>query len=328
VRLEKIVLATDFSAAARAALDHAIAIAARFGARLYLIHVVDVRSSEGSQVLGNEAKIDEFYDLAERRAREELAALSATCEPDDLPEVPEPSIPIVECVRIGEPSEEILGFATEKEVDLVVVGTHGRTGIRRVLVGSVAESVLRRAPCPVMAIRVSEAEEAVARAHPIAPRRGASYLARILAAVDSSESSRAALRASAVLAARFGSSLGVLNVVDDYMLAQATMAPLDAVAIEGRIVDLARATLDDFVQETLGSEALSWVSRRVEVGRPAETVARVAAAENASLVACGTHGRSGLRRALFGSVAERIVRVAPCPVLTVREGKPASRLAA
>src|SRR5207248_11355843 len=89
VHVEKIVLATDFSAAARAALEHAIALCARFAARLYLFHVVDVRDSEGVHVLGNEARVDDFYELAERRAREELEQIR-----DRLGGAPS-SIPIV-----------------------------------------------------------------------------------------------------------------------------------------------------------------------------------------------------------------------------------------
>src|SRR5581483_8991195 len=100
------------------------------------------------------------------------------------------------------------------------------------------------------------------------------------------------------------------------------------VSIEGRFTEIAHANLEQSIERAVGAECGKGIVRRVEVGRPAETITRVAAAESAQLIACGTHGRTGLARALFGSVAEQIVRLAPCPVLTVREGAPAARLAA
>jgi nucleotide-binding universal stress UspA family protein len=314
MHLERLVLATDFSAAARLALEHAVAIATRFQARLYIFHAIDVRDGDSQ---GNESLADDFYELAERRAREELEALRARLGPPAIHPGP---ISIVETVRIGAPSDEIVGFAGEKEADLVVVGTKGRTGLARVLVGSVAESVVRRAPCPVLAVRVPESA-----APPVNPPS----FARIVCAVDSSDSSRAALRASCDLADRFDAEVVAVTVVDDYLVAQATtLSPLDAVALERRFVEIAHDNLERCVEETVGAKCGKGIRRRVETGRPAESIARAAELEGASLVACGTHGRSGIVRALFGSVAEKIVRLSPCPVLTVREGKPAARLAA
>ena len=314
MHLERLVLATDFSPAARLALEHAVAIATRFQARLYIFHAIDVRDG-GSQ--GNESLADDFYELTERRAREELEGLRARLGPPGVHTGP---ISIVETVRIGSPSEEIVAFAEEKEADLVVVGTQGRSALARVFVGSVAESVVRRAPCPVLSVRVPDGA-----APPAAPPS----LSRILCAVDSSASSRAALRASCDLADRFESEVVAVTVVDDYLVSQATtLSPLDAVALDTRFIEIARENLERCIQETVGGRCGRGIRRRVEAGRPAEAIARAAEVEGASLVACGTHGRSGIARALFGSVAEKIVRIAPCPVLTVREGKPAARLAA
>jgi nucleotide-binding universal stress UspA family protein len=313
VKVERIVLATDFSRSARAALEHAIPIAARFGARLYLFHVVDARGTEALGASGTEIQIDEFYEFAEERARAEVASLGGASEmrPGDLS--------IVECVRIGRPNEDIAQFASEKEADLIVVGTAGRKGLRRVIAGSVAESVVRRAPCPVLAVRLDRADAAAEQRAPVR---------KILVAVDSSPASRAALRAAHELARRFDAALVALNVLDDYVLAQAsTLSQLDAVQIEASFAQLARAELDRIVLDATGGRA-EHVERRLDVGTPAEAIARVAREVGADLVACGTHGRSGLRRALFGSVAEHVVRIAPCPVLVVREGKAASRLAA
>jgi nucleotide-binding universal stress UspA family protein len=230
-------------------------------------------------------------------------------------------------VRIGTPADEIVKFADDKKADLLVVGTHGRSGIRRMLVGSVADSVVRRAPCPVLAVRVGAEEEA--RAATRDPRHDARAISRIVCAVDTTPSSRAALRAACDLAGRFDATVVAVNVIDDYILAQAGMlSQLDAVSIEGRFGEIARANLERCIAETVGDHCGRGIERRVEVGRPSEAIARVATQEGAQLVTCGTHGRTGLARALFGSIAEQIVRAAPCPVLTVREGPPAARAAA
>src|SRR5262249_12835292 len=120
-----------------------------------------------------------------------------------------------------------------------------------------------------------------------------------------------------------------LHVLDDTVLAQAvTLSPIDAAALEGSFAQIARAELDRFVADSLPGDAQSLVSRTIELGGAAEAILRTASEGRFDLIACGTHGRTGLRRALFGSTAERIVRLSPCPVFAVREGLAASRIAA
>jgi nucleotide-binding universal stress UspA family protein len=338
VRLERLVLATDFTDAARGALEHAVALAARFQARLYVFHAIDIQDGDGAHVAGNEHRADEFYELAEKQARAELEAVRGRLAVPGV--VPDP-IPIVESVRLGSPVDEIVRFATEKKADLIVVGTHGRTGLRRVLAGSTAEGVARQAPCPVLVVRSSApaarkagGPEPDATAPRAAPSGALEGFATVVCAVDASASSRAALRAACGIADRFDGRVIVLGVIDEYLMAQAaTASQVDTVALESRFVEIARSQLDRAIEESVGGRGdrrrpEGFLERRVQAGRPAETVVRVATQEKAGLVACGTHGRSGLARALFGSVAERIVRLAPCPVLTVREGRPAARVAA
>lgn len=319
MKLERIVVATDFSEPARAALERSVAIAARFGARLYLFHAAFARGAVDVEAY-RDGTLDDLYELAEQRAREELAAL---CAPLGA------SIPIVESIRVGSPADEILEFAAEKRADLIALGTHGRTGLRRLLLGSVAESVLRRAACPVLAVRVVDGSEAVARhADPVAALAPSGF-GRVLVAVDHSESARAALRGGVELARRFDGSVLAVHVLDDRVLAQAaTLSPIDAAALEGSFAQIARAELDRFVVDSLSEDQLPFVSGTIELGATAEAILRLASEGRFDLIACGTHGRTGIRRALFGSTAERIVRTATCPVFVVREGMAASRLVA
>jgi nucleotide-binding universal stress UspA family protein len=309
LKLERIVLATAHEVP-DPALDAAIAIAARAGARLDIFHAVDSQPVEPVDLDEKERRTHAFFELAEARLRQELEAAGTGTS----------SVPIIEHTRVGRPSDEVVSFAEENGADLIVVGTHGRRGLLGLIRGSVTESVVRRAPCPVLAVRVPEASE------PACPPPG---FERVVAAVDESDPSRAALVAASDLAARWGGRVTAVHVLDDTVLAQAsTLSPIDVSGLEVSLARAAEDRLRQFVLETLGSEEAARVRCVVEMGLPAESVVRVAVTEDAGAIACGTHGRTGLRRALFGSVAERILRLAAVPVLTVREGRASARIAA
>jgi nucleotide-binding universal stress UspA family protein len=298
----RIVLATDFSAPARAALERAAAIAARFGSRLYILHALDEPGPVLSTPPLDDGRIDAFFELAEKRTSAERAALGSTATPPA----------VIECVRIGKPGDEVPAFAEEKDADLIVIGTRGRTGLGRLFVGSVAESVLRRAPCAVLVVR-----EAISR-HP-----GAPVARRALAAIDFSEGSRAALRAALALASVEGGEVEALHVVEDSAtLAAMHLAAADPLQVQRSLFDVVRKNLDGLVAEIAPAGG---VRQRVETGQPRTVVPRLAAAEGFDVIACGTHGRSGIKRAIFGSVAEELIRSSSVPVLALREGAAAAR---
>ena len=141
--VREILVATDFSGSAVAAADVAVGYARRFGARLHLLHVWQTPISSGP-----------------RTALEQLASALG------------PDVPIVTAVETGSPAVSILHYARDHEIDLIVVGTHGRTGFSRALIGSVAESVVRSAPCPVLAVRGGVPAGAIEeKPEPPAPRR-------------------------------------------------------------------------------------------------------------------------------------------------------------
>jgi nucleotide-binding universal stress UspA family protein len=155
--IETILYPTDFSPPAAAAFPLACALARDYGARLVVLHV-------HSPVVVGEVGIvvPESPEVIEA-LRKKLAAV----KPAD------PAVPVEHCVDEGFPAEVILRVAREVSADLIVMGTHGRTGIRRVLMGSVAEEVLRRAPCPVMTVdpKAAAAVPVAATEVPVAVRR-------------------------------------------------------------------------------------------------------------------------------------------------------------
>lgn len=141
---KKLLCPIDFSDASREALETAAALAKRHGAALTLFHAYPVPGytfPDGSFVASSKM-LEELAEQANRHLAEWKAIAVAA------------GVPSVEsATAVGEPAHEIVTFATEKGMDLVVVGTHGRTGLTHALMGSVAERVVRKAPCPVLTVR-------------------------------------------------------------------------------------------------------------------------------------------------------------------------------
>lgn len=131
----------DFSQMSRAVLDYAVFMAQSHQAQLKLIHVVDQLHGFDSYKILHMTAIELTHEM-ERQARTQLKELVAT-----LP------IPATFDIRFGRAADEIVIQAKEDEVELIVMGSHGRSGISHLLVGSVAESVVRHAPCPVLVVR-------------------------------------------------------------------------------------------------------------------------------------------------------------------------------
>lgn len=148
--IRELLVPTDFSAHADVALKYAVRFAALSGAGLTLLHVLEPPMvSAECNIAGPSA---EWLEHLSRSARAHLARL---CEAEHLPCPPLRQA----LVRVGRPAELIEETAAQEHIDLIILGTHGRTGLAHLLLGSVAERVLRRAPCPVLVLRAPEATE-------------------------------------------------------------------------------------------------------------------------------------------------------------------------
>lgn len=285
---QRILLATDFAAESEAARDHAAALAASHGAELHVLYVhvllQDVYGWTGYPGLAEFEK-----DVEEEVARTVKANASKIPRPE--------GVRIVEATeRDASAAPAILRYAAEHAIDLIVVGTHQRRGVPRLFMGSVAAEVVRAAPLPVLVV---------------APGHGvASTPECIFAAVDFSDPSLAALRCAAELAQAQGAQLIVAHVVDSMALPPY----FDAEFFEaGR--DQAWDSLGDFVNQAQLPVKPELV---VSVGRVHERLVELAAEHAADLMVMGSLGLTGLDRLLLGSVTERVLRSAPCPVLAHR----------
>lgn len=147
MEIKKILFATDFSEGSSHALPYAVDMAKQYSARLYFVHVIfDVAKTAGWYV--PHVSIDEIYRDMEKSARAELEKSFV----DEMRGMKD----IEHVVLKGIPYEEITKFAAANRIDLIVLGTHGRRGIDRMLFGSTAEQVVRNAPCPVLSVRLPQ----------------------------------------------------------------------------------------------------------------------------------------------------------------------------
>lgn len=145
IEIRSILAPTDFSAHSERAVRHACGLAERLGAELHLLHILSEILPAGPDPLLMPVMPPEYYEENEERARETLGRL---LQPDwGSP------CSVVTAVRWGSPVEAIVAYAAELKVDMIVIATHGRTGLSHVLLGSVAERIVREAPCPVLTIR-------------------------------------------------------------------------------------------------------------------------------------------------------------------------------
>lgn len=301
--VKKILLPTDFSECSNAALDHALFLAEHFGAGLDLLHVVVLHDVDPYGSGGGFPDVDDIHRRLQELASGEMKALLDGRAIGQL-EIRE------EQRRAVAAAPAIVDYAGEEDVDLIVMGAHGRRGFRRFLLGSVAEEVVRLSPCPVLTLRGGDRASALHR------------VGSVVVPFDFSEHSRTALASATKVAASYGARLDLLHVVEPIM------EPHPYVPLHYRSEAFDLPKLMARVEEDLGKIGAEIVGEKapcgvhVLEGNPAWCIADHAEKIGADLIAMATHGRTGLSRFFLGSVTEKVVRTAHCPVLTLKvEGK-------
>lgn len=280
----RILVPTDGSDAATTAEAQAIAMARRFDADLHAIHVREA----GELPPGVE---DEGATEAARLWREALATLAERADSAGVDVT-------TRVVEHGGPTHKgIVADAREHDADCIVMGTHGRTGVDRFVLGSVAERTLREAQVPVLTV------------HPDTPV-GAAFES-VLVPTDGSDSARAAGTTAVDLARATDATLRVLSVVD-----LGAVWGDDAGTILDAVEKGARRAVDEVADEAEAAGVP--VETAVLTGSPVRAILEHADDEGVDCIVVGTHGRTGLDRVLLGSVAERVVRLADVPVLGVK----------
>jgi nucleotide-binding universal stress UspA family protein len=272
---DRILVPTDGSPSAEAAARHGLVIAEVFDAS---IHVISVAGDN-----------ERTKRLAEAQAKDAISKLEELIEQES-----DRSCQSV--IEHGHPYEAILSYVSENDIDLTVMGTHGRHGLSRVLLGSVTERVVRLSNDPVLAVP------------PYAIGREGEGYDRILLPTDGSPGATAALEHGISIAERFGAAVRVLCVIEGETGLPPIGDPLRDEAVE----------VVEAVAEQATNRKLS-LTTHVQPGTPHEVINNFVSAHGIDLIAMGTHGRSGIRRHLLGSVTERVLRTSDAPVLTVRQ---------
>jgi nucleotide-binding universal stress UspA family protein len=286
-------MATDFSDASRNALRYAAAIAGFNGARLYIVHVV----SGAGYAMVPAAEV-QGAGLAASDLKGLLNNLADAGE--SLP------IEVALIARQGDTAAELDELVREDKIDLIVVGTHGRTGFSKLTLGSVAEKVFRKASCPVLTVGPNSPADW--------PERELGAEKAILFATDFGNASLAALPYAASIANRSRSKLVVLHVQGPVLESRASsIFGDDTLPEELRCAALRQ--LQEVLPEELGIEP----ELQVTVGLPVDGILSEAARTSAGLIVLGINRRSLLVPAgHLPSTAYGVVIQARCPVLTVR----------
>ena len=293
LNIKNILFPTDLSECAERAFQHAAFLANWHDANLHVLNVVGRHMYDYASMRENFPVSDaELADMLKTEGDGQQGTMPA---PDAL------KINQMQLERASA-SEAILQFVDEKDIDLVVMGTHGRRGANRLLIGSVAEEVVRSASCPVLTIRADEK---------VAPGEA---VRRILVPVDFSDVSHRAIQHAKELAMTYGARLDLLHVVEEIALPAAYgMEPVNLVIPE--VVENSERALADMAREEIGYEH---IVVHALTGYAVSTILDFADENDIDLMVIATHGRTGIDRVLMGSVAEKVVRRAPCPVFTVK----------
>ena len=283
---KNILVPLDGSALSERALAPALALAGHTGGQVWLMRtpVVEVAMVPTVEFFGNYSLrgLDQAVEKARQEAREYLDGLQRARK--------QPHVSLHSEVVDGDPAEAILQVAAARHADLIIMSTHGYSGITRWIMGSVTERVLAHAPCPVLVIR----SDAV--------------LKKMLIPLDGSELSERALAPALSVAAAFGAAVTLLRVVKEVPAHH--VEELEDVErglglrVQDELADEARQYLAELVKTRLHQP----VETAVRSGPAPSTILNFAETQGIDVVAMATHGRTGAQRWVYGSVTEKVLR--------------------
>ncbi|MUW14216.1 universal stress protein [Halorubrum sp. CBA1125] len=288
---DTVLIPTDGSDHSVRAAEHGHYLAQMFDATVHVINVVDIQGTAGMFDAGG--LVQSINDQLIAEGETAIEAVEAVVGERD---------PVTTAVVKGEPSETILKYAEDHDVDMITMGTHGRTGLNRYIAGSVTERVIRLADVPVLSVRTTDQSQPVGEYD------------EVLIPTDGSEPAAMAIDHGLAIAQKTGARIHAVNIVDvgDVAAGPSYTPPTEVIEdleSEGevatdRIATQARARGLDAITE-------------VREGFPASELLDYADESDIDLITMGTTGRTGLNRYLLGSTTERIIRLAEIPVLAV-----------
>jgi nucleotide-binding universal stress UspA family protein len=293
--MQRIICATDFSPASQSALSYAMALARELGAQLMVCHVVDLPAyaAYGEALVGHvEARLAETT-LVQQRLAEFVGSGAPPWEP---------------LTADGNPAEEIARLADSQRADLLITGSRGMGGLKRLLLGSVTARLMQIAHVPLLVVRRRDAP---------APEGGGSVrLRRILVGCDFSVDAERALALGLDLAQEFQAELHLVHVIEPSFYLELSKT---ASELAGELYGEVRLRLEAKLSQMVPEEARLWCTPQTALlsGRADEELCRYAAEREIDLMVLGTRGLGLVEKLLIGSTTDRVARRALCPVLSV-----------
>ncbi len=292
----KILLATDFSSFSDNALDHATTLAQLHNAELHVLHVnVTLQDLYGGRELPDHAR---FQQALDRVAQDRMEEIPRNFDVEIHREI----------VHDVAAAPAICSYILDNSIDLTVVGTHGRTGLSRMVMGSVAREVVRNAHSSVLVVHGAEPDP-MKRARP--PYK------KILVPLDLSHASPQALNIARYIKDTQNGEILAAHVIEELFYPpyyDATHQPTHALPMR---VKYATNALREFVQTQEDPNTIACLATD---GRAHRRIVEIAEEQGSDLIVMGSSGRGRLERFLVGSVAERVLGKATCPVLIVQTG--------
>jgi nucleotide-binding universal stress UspA family protein len=289
-QIERILCPVDFSEVSLKAYRYAHSIASHYGAALVVQHTIELEQYVSGFYAPSIELFEEFRQALIANARQELQKLAGTSggiQPECV-------------VQEGMAADAILSLAQQRAISLIVLGTHGRRGFDHLMLGSVAERVLRHASCPVLAVHATAPGSSNQRAtdEPVPIRR-------ILCCVDFSAHSRRALEYALSAASAYDAEVTVLHVLDH----------------EPESADVGKETaaaMEDLEKPFPPAAPRSPKTHlEVRLGKAYQEILKFASEMQADLIVTGVRGRNSMDLAVFGSTTYRVIQLGPGPVLTV-----------
>ena len=291
MQLKLILCPIDFSEFSAAAYCHALSVAEHYEAKVICLHIAELWKYPYADYGASQSDFARFCKAMHEGGEQQLNKFVREHRGNDgLPEL---------VVQQGNASDSILTFAQARGVELIVMGTHGRRGLDRMVLGSTTDRVLRSAACPVLV--VSHASHTAMCTGPDGRHR----LDKILYCTDFSHNSKRALAYAMSLAAEYGAELTLLHVAKK---------PSDLAEAEA-LIAAHTEQLDKLVPENKRQHLK--LKTAVRLGTPYEEIIRHASEAPPSLIAMTARGGDALDRAIFGSTTYRVIQLGPCPVLAI-----------
>lgn len=288
-----VLVPVDFSEYSETAFRYALSFAKQTGARLSLVHVSTALHFSRTELYGDSPELNDALRAHVQRLQRQISRYVGEANREDVPV----DYAILEADDVV---GKLLAYLDEHSYDLLIMGTHGRTGLKHLMMGSIAEKMVRQSPVPVLTLHKCAGD---CRVH------------KILVPVDFSAHSLAAIENAIDLARRLEGSVMLLHVIERVIYpAFYPEGYTPVIDFEPQLHQRIMNKLDHLVDDYPGVS----VDARISAGRPSDEIVEHARSHDADLIVMATRGLSGLEHLLVGSTTERVLRRSEVPVLAFR----------